>query len=100
MTSRINKRRDKRIVGQRIVLRAWSRSDLETFLKWFNDPEVTVYAGNAYPSLSLEQEERYYEKHIDDRHLYCIQTKEQGILIGECSLFDIDRSYAVAIIWL
>ena len=78
------------IVGQRIVLRAWSRSDLETFLKWFNDPEVTVYAGNAYPSLSLEQEERYYEKHIDDRHLYCIQTKEQGILIGECSLFDID----------
>ena len=84
------------IVGERIALRAWSRSDLETFLGWFNDPEITIYAGDAYPALSLEQEERRYEKYMEDRHLYCIVTRDDGLLIGECSLFDIDTKNRAA----
>ena len=76
------------IAGDRVALRAWSRADLRTFHKWFNDPDVTVWAGNPYPSLSLEQEERYYDSHAADENLYCIETRPQGVLIGECSLFD------------
>lgn len=40
------------ITSERIVLCAWERSDLETFTRWFNNPEATVYLGNAYPALS------------------------------------------------
>ena len=75
------------IAGDRVALRAWSRADL-TFLKWFNDPDVTVWAGDPYPSLSLEQEERYYDSHAADETLYSIWTWPEGILIGECGLFD------------
>ena len=78
------------ILGKRIALRAWSREDLPTFLRWFNDPEITMYAGNAYPSLSMDQEERYYERHVDDGHHYCMLTHDGSVLIGECALFDIE----------
>ena len=91
---------DEMIAGKRVILRAWSRSDLQTFIRWFNDPEVTIYAGNPYPALSMEQEELYYEKHINDEHTYCIETRREGALIGECSLFNMsskNRSVEVGI---
>jgi RimJ/RimL family protein N-acetyltransferase len=77
------------IAGKRIVLRAWERSDLETFVRWFNDPEVTQYIGNAFPSLSMDQEIRFYEDGLDNKHRYCIVTKA-GVLIGNCSLNRVD----------
>ena len=77
------------IAGERIVLRAWERADLETFLRWFNDPEVTQYIGNAYPSLSMDQETRFYEQGMENTHRYCIVTKA-GALIGNCSLNRVD----------
>ena len=88
------------IVGKRIILRAWERSDIETFQRWFNDVEITIYAGDAYPALSSGQEERYYQNHADDKHTYCIVTRDQGVLIGNCALFNIvsrNRSAEVGI---
>lgn len=29
--------------GKRVVLRPIDKKDIELFLKWFNDPEVTQY---------------------------------------------------------
>ncbi|HHX65401.1 MAG TPA: GNAT family N-acetyltransferase [Chloroflexi bacterium] len=78
-------------VGERITLRAWERSDLETFVRWFNDPEITIYLGDAYPMLSSEQELRFYERGIDDKHRYAIVERERDTLIGNCSLFDLDQ---------
>lgn len=89
------------ITGERIILRAWQRSDIEAFARWFDDPEVTVYLGNAYPALSLEEETKFYEATVGDRHRYCIVTKRDGLLIGNCSLMDIDtknRSAEVGIV--
>ncbi len=77
------------IAGERIYLRAWERADLETFLRWFNDPEVTQYIGNAYPALSMDQETRFYEQGLENKHRYCIVTKA-GVLIGNCSLNHIE----------
>lgn len=73
------------IVGERICLRAWERADLESFFRWFNDAEVTQYIGTAYPALSMDQELRFYEQGLDNKHRYCIVTKA-GVLIGNCSL--------------
>jgi diamine N-acetyltransferase len=78
------------IVGDRIVLRAWERSDLETFLRWFNDAEVTINLGNAYPALSADQEERFYQNLLDDMYHWAIVIKEGGLLIGNCSLHQVD----------
>lgn len=74
------------IYGQRIYLRAWERSDLEAFTRWFNDPEVTVNLGDAYPALSSIQEERFFEQAITEKHHYAIVLREGDKLIGNCAL--------------
>jgi len=56
------------ITGNRIILRAWERSDLEAFTRWFNDPEITIYLGNSHPCMSFDQEQRFYENSIDEKH--------------------------------
>lgn len=89
------------ITGTRLILRAWEKTDLEAFTRWFNDPEVTIYLGNAYPCGSTEQEERYMAKMVDVPHKYSIVVRESGKLIGNCDLHNIDlpnRSAEVGIV--
>jgi len=80
------------ISGSRINLRPWRKEDIDLFIKWFNDPEVTIYIGNAFPNLTREAEEHLYEEHgkEKDRTMYVIELKDTGQAIGNCSLFDID----------
>jgi RimJ/RimL family protein N-acetyltransferase len=78
------------ITGNRLVLRAWEKTDLEAFTRWFNDPEVTIYLSNAYPCVSTEQEERYMAKMADEPHKYSIVVRETGQLIGNCNIHSID----------
>jgi RimJ/RimL family protein N-acetyltransferase len=42
--------------GDRVVLRAMTRSDLPAFVRWLNDPEVTQYLGGGMWPQSLEAE--------------------------------------------
>jgi RimJ/RimL family protein N-acetyltransferase len=89
------------ISGERIVLRAWEKADIDAFMRWFNDPEVTTYLGNSHPCLSREQEERFFDEEISNRYRYCIVTRDEGVLIGNCALMDIDhknRSAEVGIV--
>lgn len=91
------------ISGERIYLRAWERTDLETFTRWFNDPEVTVNLGNAYPALSTAKEEQFLEQALldDKRRHYCIVLREGDLLIGNCSFHEIDtfqRSAEIGIV--
>ena len=80
------------ITGKRILLRAWERPDLDAFMRWFNDPEVTIYLGNAYPALSSVAEERFIESMVEAKNTYCIVTRDEGVLIGNCRLFDVDAT--------
>lgn len=89
------------ITGDRIILRAWERSDLAAFTRWFNDPDVTIYLGNSHPCMSFDQEQRFYDNTLDDKHRYCITLKESGRLIGNCSLLHLnakDRCAEVGIV--
>ena len=79
------------ITGTHLTLRAWEKTDLEAFTRWFNDPEITIHLGNAYPCLSPEQEERYMAKMVDEPHKYSIIVRESGMLIGNCDLHNIDQ---------
>jgi len=78
------------IIGRRITLRAWELGDVATFARWFNDPEVTINLGNAYPSLSLAEEEKYVRENLSRPNAYAITLNEGGKMIGNCDLHAID----------
>ncbi len=42
--------------GEKVVLRPVQRSDIQHFLKWFNDPEVTQYLATYLPMTEMAEE--------------------------------------------
>ena len=42
--------------GKKVLLRPVKRSDIEYFLKWFNDPEVTQYLNMSLPMTEMGEE--------------------------------------------
>ncbi len=52
------------IFGQRIRLRPLKKDDLPRFVQWIADPEVRASVA-LYMPLSLEQEERWYERNLE-----------------------------------
>lgn len=78
------------IIGQKIRLRAVERSDIPTFVRWFNDPEVRQYL-NMFLPLSEAQEERWFERLLEDEkgYVFAIETAE-GVHIGNVGLHGID----------
>jgi UDP-4-amino-4,6-dideoxy-N-acetyl-beta-L-altrosamine N-acetyltransferase len=78
--------------GKKVVLVPLDLKYLDTYLKWFNDPEIRRLLCTAYP-ISREQEKDLLEKMIKDMeavHLSII-VKENGQLIGNISLMKINR---------
>jgi len=78
------------IQGKRIRLRGIERSDVPTFVRWFNDPEVTMYL-RMYLPMSQAEEERWFEEHLERKSgvIFGIETTD-GRLIGNCGLEGID----------
>ena len=78
------------ILGERIRLRAIERSDIPTFVRWFNDPEVTKNLV-LYLPLSQAQEERWFEAQLEDknRRILGVETLD-GKLIGNIGLENIN----------
>ncbi|MHB1295879.1 MAG: GNAT family N-acetyltransferase [Anaerolineae bacterium] len=77
------------IKGKRIILRAWEPTDVDAFARWFDDPEITIYLSNAYPAISREHEQRFYDHASQEPYTYSIVTTE-GVLIGNCNLHNLD----------
>ena len=48
------------LIGEKVVLRPVKRTDIEFFLKWFNDPEVTQYL-NFYLPMTEMAEAKFIE---------------------------------------
>jgi len=74
------------ILGRQIRLRAIERSDIPTFVRWLNDPEV-IKNLLLYLPISQAQEEQWFEDYLQDtnRHIFGIETLE-GKLIGNVAL--------------
>jgi RimJ/RimL family protein N-acetyltransferase len=48
--------------GQKVVLRPVKRTDISSFLKWFNDTEVTQYLAAMYLPMTEMAEEKWIEE--------------------------------------
>ncbi len=85
------------ITGERIILRAWERADLDTFWRWFNDAEITAMVmGNSFPSLTRDQEARFFDEGVDEPYRWSIVTRAEGRLIGNCDLHGISWEHRCA----
>lgn len=90
--------------GEKVILRPVRRSDIQYFLKWFNDPEVIQYLGLYLPMTEMS-EDKYIEelgttrarsdvsfvieaindnatKPIGDIGLHAINNKDHNALFG------------------
>lgn len=79
------------IHGKKVVLRAMSKQDLQMICDMFNDPDIEKYVvGWAFP-LSIEQQERWFDNHLNDStdFRFVIETKEDGP-VGIATLTNID----------
>ena len=87
--------------GERVNLRAIERTDLPTFMRWFNDPDIVQHL-TLYLPMSLAEEERWFEQQLTDKskHIFAIET-EDGIHIGNVGLHDLnwkDRNAVLGIV--
>jgi len=75
--------------GKKVRLRAPERMDIPTFVKWFNDPEVTEFLLRS-PPMGMEEEERWFENLIQQEgKVFCIETLE-GKLVGNLGIIHIE----------
>ncbi len=78
---------------ENIRLRAIERTDIDTFLRWFNDPEVRQYL-LAFAPMSRAQEERWFENKLNrgDDYLFAIEASTDGgwVHIGNAGLHNLD----------
>lgn len=77
--------------GERVRLAPPRPENLEAFVRWFADPEVTRYLSRRYPP-SLKQEEEWLERMAgsDEDIAWAVSLEESGALIGVMGLHRID----------
>lgn len=88
------------IYGERVRLRSAERSDLEKFVEWINDPEVTTGLTLFLPMSSVD-EEKWFETAMqrpqEEKPLVVDMKKgDDWQLIGNSSFFDFDWVTRVA----
>ena len=82
------------LIGERVKLGPIKREYIESFLKWFNDPEITQYLV-AYRPMTRMAEEAWIENlknRENDIHFSIVIPNEDGTekLIGNCGIHAID----------
>jgi RimJ/RimL family protein N-acetyltransferase len=82
------------IFGKAIRLRAIEDTDLERFVEWFNDPEVTHHLMRFLP-MSMRLEKQWFEKLQEleeEARPLALDAREgdQWVHIGSCGLHAID----------
>ena len=79
--------------GKRIKLRPVKEKDINLFLKWFNDPEITQYLTAVFP-VTRRAEERWFEELGDfnksKKVVFSIELIDEQRLIGNCALNSVD----------
>lgn len=82
----------KKLVGKKCYLSPINIDDAEKYLEWLTDLEVSLYFKVFSQSLTIEKErEILTEMSKKQDHVFGIIDLETDKLIGNCSLFDIDR---------
>ena len=84
--------------GERIELGPIRRDLLETYVRWFNDLEVTRTLAVYNIPMTLESEENWFERASLDNNsaMFTIFLRESGQAIGNVGLHDIDNVHGTA----
>jgi RimJ/RimL family protein N-acetyltransferase len=81
------------IRGERVFLRAAERSDVPTFVRWFNDADVLRNLAMRTP-MSQAAEEQWFDRMLaaqgTDRHFFVICLLDGGRPIGTIGLEGVD----------
>lgn len=79
--------------GEKVRLREYRREDLETKLRYINDPEVErlLVSEVPYPE-TLAEEEKWFESisAYKDTYRFAIEALDGGKYIGECGVCGVD----------
>ncbi len=92
----------KKLIGKKVILGPLLKKNLEKYVHWLNDMEVSHYLTIAPINLTMENESEWYEKVVSDRSkiVFSIYDRKKEILIGNVSLENInhlDRSAELGI---
>ena len=79
------------IIGERIILREIEEDDLNSIVKWRNDPDILRWLF-SYSPLNKTKQRKWYEKYLDDdtQQTFIIEVKEEKTPIGTVGLTNID----------
>jgi len=81
----------KKLVGEKVYLSPISMDDVETFMHWVNDSEITFALPKHSRIYSLLQEKEDIEKMARGGNALTIIDKETNNVIGTCSFMNIDH---------
>ncbi|HWT76258.1 MAG TPA: GNAT family protein [Mobilitalea sp.] len=80
----------KKLVGKQVYLSPMNVDDVETYVKWLNDFNVTNGVGNSCRVISLESEKEWL-KHNSGQYQFAIVRLEDDELIGNCGIHEVDQ---------
>jgi len=84
----------KPLIGERVFLRPFCKSDLQHILRWSNDVELRKLIGEVAPMSRAEAEKWYKELRADkDRVWFVIVLKKGNRVIGEAGLLRMFRPW-------
>jgi len=79
------------IIGEKVILRAIEKEDLDLLHKWSNDPEINYMLGGWHFPSSFQDQEKWFSNLSmrDNNQRFAIDTEELG-LIGMVNIVDIN----------
>jgi RimJ/RimL family protein N-acetyltransferase len=78
----------KKLIGKKCYLSPIDTNDVEKFIEWLNDLEVTKFI-IFYPQIISIQNEKGYLEKLSKEHTYSIIDIDNNELIGNCGYVDI-----------
>lgn len=84
----------KPLIGERVILRPFSKKDLQHTQRWSNDAELRKLTGETAPISQAEAEKWYKELRADEnRTWFAIVLKKDNRVIGEAGLLRMFRPW-------
>ena len=79
------------IIGEKMILREIEEGDLNSIVKWRNDPAILRWLF-SYSPLSEVKQRKWYEKYLNDdtQQTFIIELKEEKTPVGTIGLTSID----------
>ncbi|MGE5391577.1 MAG: GNAT family N-acetyltransferase [Deltaproteobacteria bacterium] len=82
----------RKIEGERVYLAPMNVEDAPLYVRWLNDPEISVYLNAFSVNIGLEREREFLAQSLkEQRPEFGIRLVEDDRLIGNCGIVNIDN---------